>query len=84
MGEKQEEEKTIQQYMVNGISNNYLNKNKLNSSYFPSKCNAIVDSGASGHYFPVNSPQHNTHKTNTQFTITQPNGEKLVSTKMQH
>ena len=69
-----------QQYMVNGI--NYLkkNNNKLNSS-FPNKNNAIVDSGASGHYFPINSPQQNTHKTNTQFTITQPNGEKLVSTQ---
>ena len=66
--------------MVNGLSNSYKNNNKLNSS-FPSNCNAIVDSGASGHYFPIQSPQNNTHKTNTQFIITQPNGEKLISTK---
>ena len=65
--------------MVNGLKN-YRNNNKLNSS-FPSNCNAIVDSGASGHYFPIQSPQSNTHKTNTQFIITQPNGEKLTSTK---
>ena len=65
--------------MVNGINNLKQNNNKHSS--FPNKNNAIVDSGASGHYFPINSPQHNSHKTNTQFTITQPNGEKLVSTQ---
>ena len=65
--------------MVNGINNFKQNNNKHSS--FPNKNNAIVDSGASGHYFPINSPQHNSHKTNTQFTITQPNGEKLVSTQ---
>lgn len=41
----------------------------------------IIDNGASGNYFPVQSPQNNTHKTNTPFIITQPNGDKLISTK---
>ena len=55
------------------------NKNKRTNNFFPNNINAIVDSGASGNYFPLQSPQTKITQSTTPTSITQPNGEKIHS-----
>jgi len=46
---------------------------------YPSKNNAIIDSGATGNYLSPHSPQEARRITNKIITVTQPNGEKIRS-----
>ena len=48
-----------------------------NNNSFPNKNNAILDSGTSGHFLPVQSPQINIQKKHSPINIKQPDGNTL-------
>ena len=69
---RQTQKKLNTEQALRSIQNNYQDK--------PCTKWGILDSGATGHFFKVDTPLKNKHQTHTPLCITIPNGKQLLST----